>query len=185
MSLRNPSNPKEMRRTLHATYEPYAQGIVNFPRGRLSGSVEDFPERTQPIVRALTEAWAQIDDGRKVHRALVNNVLEDPKAALTDKEGNVGKGMVVSKIGRNALVEVVFIPVFEEGLVAIQTTRVGPRSAVEEYLEQHRVTLMDGRTITASGFDGGQTPDIEIPVLMGQDRLGHVVHFDSRLNEAA
>jgi hypothetical protein len=184
MSLRNPSNPQEMRRLLHTVYEPYAQGIVSFPRARVTGDLESVPKRTQPIAKALIDAWAEIDDGREIHQALVRHVLKDPRAALTDAEGKTGRGMVVSKIGRNSLTEVIFTPVFERGIVVLETNAIGPRSAVDEYLAQHSVTLSDGRTITAGGFDEGQNPDIMFPVQVGNNLVGDIVHYDARLSQA-
>jgi hypothetical protein len=187
MSFRNPSNPREMRTLLHAIYEPYAQGVINYPSSRIQGEVESLPERTIPIAQALVDAWRRIDADTAVHKALIRNVLKDPEASLFDEQGNPHRGIVVSRIGKNSLVEVVFTPAtLEERLVLIETRDVGPRSAVEQYIENSRVELADGRIITGGGFDGEQTPDIEFSVPSGEKGLlGRVVHFDSRLSLAA
>src|SRR4051812_37708393 len=112
MSLSKPGNAKELRAALHAIYEPYAQGEVTFPRARVNPLLAAaLPDKTQPIANALLRTWKHIDFDREMHRALVDRVLEDPKTALTQEDGSPAKGMVVSKIGSNALKEVVFTPV--------------------------------------------------------------------------
>lgn len=179
MSLREPKNQHELHTALHAFYEPYAQGIINFPAVRAVGDIDTHPERMRPIAHALRGAWDRIDADREIHKALVYGALKDPEATFTQKDGRKGKGIVVSQIGRNALVETLMVPI-GKGKVWVAETTIGPRQAREEYLEEMCIELADGRVITRGGFAHDQEPDVDIRIPRTPDTHGHVVHYDAR-----
>lgn len=183
MLLTQPRGAKEQRTALHVFYEPYAQGKINFPRARVEGDVDSVPERSRPIARALIRAWSEIDAARKVHAALMGNVLKNPGVMLTAEDGSPGRGVVLSQIGRNTLEYVTFTPVRDK--VLLEHTTIGPRDAMEDFLANHSVELADGRVIANGGFGEDQTPDIDFPVPAGNGQFRYVTHFDARATQQA
>lgn len=183
MSLRQPRNSNEARTALHAFYEPYAQGIVNFPRARIVGELGDIPEKTRPIAQVLIDEWAKIDAARKVHTALARNVLEHPDTMLASEDGSPARGVILSQIGRNTLEHVVFTPI--RGKILMEHATIGPRDEMEDFLANHSVELADGRVITHGGFGEDQAPDIDFPVPAGDGQFRYVTHFDARATQQA
>ncbi|GEM_PF-6277049 len=183
MSLRQPRNSNEARTALHAFYEPYAQGIVNFPRARIVSELGDIPEKTRHIAQALIDAWAKIDTAREVHTALVSNVIEHPDTMLATEDGSPARGVILSQIGRNTLEHVVFTPI--KGKILIEHATIGPRSKMESFLEGHSIELADGRVITGGGFGEDQAPDIAFPIPTGGGTFSRVTHFDARATQQA
>ena len=96
---------------MHASYEAYARGEVNFPRILIVGEPEELkalPKKTQAIATALHGAWQRIEAGKATHHALVDYHRKNPHEALVK---GYGKGIVFKFIGENALALTLFIPV--------------------------------------------------------------------------
>lgn len=173
MNLRSPKGPKELRTAMHAAYEAYARGEVNFPRILVVGNEEeisDLPRKSQPITTALFKTWERINAGRDTHRELVEFHRANPHEAVAN---GYGKGAVLNAIGENALALTLFIPV--NGVITEESRLIGPRSIREEFLEHFDVELADGRLIERGGFDGVPPPDLEIdlPINGGISMVGH------------
>jgi hypothetical protein len=151
--------PANVRRLMHTAYERYALGLTNFPSVRFPDPVESFPKKSQDIARTLFNAWAVIEGDIATFEKSVEQLINAGIGLGSDPSD--GRGVVVTKIGRNMARIAVTVP-GEKPSILLESMRL------EQFwssFEGKTLRLPDGEVV---GFHGGEVyascaPDMILP----------------------